>query len=201
MRAEISQEFRNGVPFLGGSLWIDFVNTRFVLNGESVDFLRDEASLAGWAKEAGIVFDERNMKDERPVLLRLRDGLAVAFEQLSHNAPLSADALVMVNALLGKLTIHMQLSRVADSIILEEQASAAGSDVAVAIAADFARFVANYEVPRLKHCDNPACAIVFYDRGKNMRRRWCSTSICGNRDKVANYRARKSMAGPKGDRL
>lgn len=195
MKADISHEFRNGVPFLGGSLWIDFVNTRFVLNGESVDFLRDEASLAGWANEAEIAFDERKMKDERAVSLRLRDSLAAAFEQLSQKAPLSADALDMVNALLGKLTFHMQLHPVAGSMVLEEQASAEGSKVAVAIAADFARFVVNYEAPRLKHCDNPACAMVFYDRGKNMRRRWCSTSICGNRDKVANYRARQSKAG------
>jgi predicted RNA-binding Zn ribbon-like protein len=34
--------------------------------------------------------------------------------------------------------------------------------------------------------------MVFYDRGKNSRRRWCSSAVCGNRDKVANYRARKA---------
>jgi len=32
---------------------------------------------------------------------------------------------------------------------------------------------------------------VFYDGGKNNTRRWCSMNLCGNRDKVARYRARR----------
>ncbi|WP_368860397.1 CGNR zinc finger domain-containing protein, partial [Klebsiella pneumoniae] len=30
--------------------------------------------------------------------------------------------------------------------------------------------------------------------GKNNRRRWCTMALCGNRDKVAQYRGRKAVA-------
>lgn len=64
--------------------------------------------------------------------------------------------------------------------------------VAAQIAGELAAFLTGYEAERLKHCSNPACTMVFYDRGRNNRRRWCSSAVCGNRDKVANYRARKA---------
>ncbi|MEK6542604.1 MAG: CGNR zinc finger domain-containing protein [Pseudomonadota bacterium] len=195
MKSDISHEFRNGMPFLGGSLWIDFVNTRFVLNGESVDFLRDEATLARWANEAAIPLCEDLLAEELIEARILRDSLGQAFALLSAAKPLTEVIFETVNGFLYKMAIHLQLSRVNDCAALQDFEVVKGPKLAVRIATDFARFTANYEASRLKHCDNPACAMIFYDRGKNMRRRWCSTSICGNRDKVANYRARQSQAG------
>src|SRR3546814_10967093 len=62
---------------------------------------------------------------------------------------------------------------------------------AAAIAEDYARFVCDYEPARLKPCANPTCTMVFYDTGRNNTRRWCTMSICGNRDTVARYRSRR----------
>jgi len=44
---------------------------------------------------------------------------------------------------------------------------------------------------RLKMCASEECHWVFYDRSKPGNRRWCSSALCGNRDKTRNYRARK----------
>jgi predicted RNA-binding Zn ribbon-like protein len=41
---------------------------------------------------------------------------------------------------------------------------------------------------RLRMCGNPHCRLVFLDQSKNGSRRWCDTSGCGNRDRVARYR-------------
>jgi predicted RNA-binding Zn ribbon-like protein len=43
----------------------------------------------------------------------------------------------------------------------------------------------------VRRCESPDCTLWFYDRTKSHRRRWCSAALCGNRMKVAAFRARK----------
>jgi hypothetical protein len=47
---------------------------------------------------------------------------------------------------------------------------------------------------RLRHCSNPECVSVFYDRSKNRSGRWCSMRSCGNQAKVRAYRERHRTA-------
>jgi len=42
-------------------------------------------------------------------------------------------------------------------------------------------------------CHNPDCGEVFFDRSKNMSRKWCSMSSCGNRAKVRAFRERQAV--------
>jgi predicted RNA-binding Zn ribbon-like protein len=46
----------------------------------------------------------------------------------------------------------------------------------------------------VKHCENQTCVRWFLDQTKSHRRRWCSMELCGNRHKVASYRARQAKA-------
>jgi predicted RNA-binding Zn ribbon-like protein len=43
---------------------------------------------------------------------------------------------------------------------------------------------------RLKVCSSEECRWVFFDRSKPGNRRWCSSFLCGNRQKTRNYRKR-----------
>jgi predicted RNA-binding Zn ribbon-like protein len=49
-------------------------------------------------------------------------------------------------------------------------------------------FHADFDLVR--HCEGGQCVLWFYDRTKAHRRRWCSPQLCGNRAKVAAFRAR-----------
>jgi predicted RNA-binding Zn ribbon-like protein len=44
---------------------------------------------------------------------------------------------------------------------------------------------------RVRKCDQ--CVLHFYDISKKGTRRWCSTQLCGNRQKVAAYAARRRV--------
>ena len=44
---------------------------------------------------------------------------------------------------------------------------------------------------RLKMCAAEECQRVFFDRSKPATRRWCMSSLCGNRIKTRAYRARQ----------
>lgn len=53
---------------------------------------------------------------------------------------------------------------------------------------------ANADRGLVRECDGHGCELWFYDRTKSHRRRWCSQAVCGNRDKVKNYRRRTRSA-------
>lgn len=43
---------------------------------------------------------------------------------------------------------------------------------------------------QLRICTGEACAMIYLDRSRGRRRRWCSMNRCGNAAKVARHRAR-----------
>lgn len=59
------------------------------------------------------------------------------------------------------------------------------------IAASFVELLADGERERLKVCANEECGWSFYDTSRNRSRRWCSSSLCGNTDKVRRFRERR----------
>ncbi|MFV0135711.1 CGNR zinc finger domain-containing protein [Streptomyces sp. HMX87] len=42
----------------------------------------------------------------------------------------------------------------------------------------------------LRQCEGDNCPIVYLDTSRGRRRRWCSSGICGNRERVARHRRR-----------
>lgn len=53
---------------------------------------------------------------------------------------------------------------------------------------------ANGTLNRLKMCASDECHRVFYDRSKPATRRWCISTLCGNRMKTRTYRERHHSA-------
>ncbi|GAA5064616.1 CGNR zinc finger domain-containing protein [Streptomyces similanensis] len=46
----------------------------------------------------------------------------------------------------------------------------------------------------LRECAGEDCPIVYLDASRGRRRRWCSSEVCGNRERVARHR-RRTAAG------
>ena len=53
----------------------------------------------------------------------------------------------------------------------------------------------NGTLDRLKMCAAEECRRVFFDRSKPATRRWCMSTLCGNRIKTRTYRERHRVAG------
>lgn len=47
---------------------------------------------------------------------------------------------------------------------------------------------------RLKTCASDECRWIFFDRSKPANRHWCSSTVCGNRQKTRAYRLRQRPA-------
>ncbi|MFE7814067.1 CGNR zinc finger domain-containing protein [Streptomyces sp. NPDC057433] len=48
----------------------------------------------------------------------------------------------------------------------------------------------------LRQCEGDHCPIVYLDTSRGRRRRWCSSEVCGNRERVARHR-RRAAAHPR----
>ncbi|MFF8640364.1 CGNR zinc finger domain-containing protein [Streptomyces sp. NPDC015345] len=46
----------------------------------------------------------------------------------------------------------------------------------------------------LRQCEGDTCPIVYLDTSRGHRRRWCSSEVCGNRERVARHRRRAALA-------
>jgi predicted RNA-binding Zn ribbon-like protein len=181
-------DFREGVPFLGGALWIDLLNTTPVIGGQSMDLIGGVGALQTWARLAGLARGESPSPTDVADTQSLRAALRPAFDDLAKGLAVPTAAVQAVNAALRGVTVTRRLE---GGRLVEEEIVHTGP-VAAAAALNFALFLAEHEAGRMRHCSNPSCTMVFYDRGKNNRRRWCSMQACGNRAKVTSYRERKA---------
>ncbi|MFE9606980.1 CGNR zinc finger domain-containing protein [Streptomyces sp. NPDC006012] len=46
----------------------------------------------------------------------------------------------------------------------------------------------------VRECEGDNCSIVYLDTSRGRRRRWCSSEVCGNRERVARHRRRAALA-------
>ncbi|MFD4263659.1 CGNR zinc finger domain-containing protein [Streptomyces sp. NPDC058534] len=46
----------------------------------------------------------------------------------------------------------------------------------------------------LRQCEGDNCPILYVDTSRGHRRRWCSSEVCGNRERVARHRRRAALA-------
>jgi predicted RNA-binding Zn ribbon-like protein len=63
-----------------------------------------------------------------------------------------------------------------------------------AIAAELYDGARGGSLDRLKMCAAEECRRVFFDRSKPATRRWCMSTLCGNRIKTRAYRERQRVA-------
>ncbi|MFI6108587.1 CGNR zinc finger domain-containing protein [Streptomyces sp. NPDC051310] len=45
----------------------------------------------------------------------------------------------------------------------------------------------------LRQCEGAGCRRVYLDTSRGRRRRWCSSAVCGNRQRVARHRVKKNL--------
>ncbi|MFC4036359.1 CGNR zinc finger domain-containing protein [Streptomyces polygonati] len=51
---------------------------------------------------------------------------------------------------------------------------------------------------QLRRCAGENCTLVYLDTSRGRRRRWCSSEVCGNRERVARHRRRSTLRTAQG---
>ena len=182
-------EVRDGFKFRGGSLPLDFGAT---LAGrrlpEPRDLLAGPDDLARWFVAAGLA-------KERP---------AVTARVLQQARELREAIYRLALARIGKRPLPE-----ADRVLLNRRAAGAtpaphldrnGSYSTTGSASDLLSLIAREAVElfgsalgdRIRRCEGENCALLFVDTSRSGARRWCSMAGCGNKAKVASFRARNA---------
>lgn len=185
---------------VGGRLSLDFVNElgptstftweallRFLLVARVISSDRSAQLLA---------LPESDTQSATTLLLkaqRLHSSLHTSFAALLDNGAVSKESIDPLNEVLRITEGHDELRQKHGTWGLEFIAREGGLDwLLAAIARSAAEIIAEGPSARLRACSNPSCGLLFYDVSRTKRRRWCSMSRCGNRNKVAAFSRRHS---------
>jgi len=175
--------------FDAGSLALNFVATvRHRGTSKPRDLLSAPDKLAEWFRLAGCSnpAPAPSVKDlERAVHLREAIYRTVRALVLNEN-PCGTD-ICLINQAAGHTLPVPQLD--ADFAVHWKSAHPVRACLAE-IATDAAMMLVNVERQRFKMCGNGGCQMLFLDNSPANRRRWCSMSVCGNREKIRSFRQR-----------
>ncbi|WP_327355711.1 CGNR zinc finger domain-containing protein [Streptomyces sp. NBC_01304] len=153
--------------------------------------------LRAWLKGAGLV------PASTPLGL-IDAGCATAFRELrDHIAELVTDApnldgrpfdaaLAHLNALAAGSPPAPRAVRTADGGLVRALHQDPGAPALLAaVARDAVELLTDPAArSRIRQCEGDNCPIIYLDTSRGRRRRWCSSEICGNRERVARHRRR-----------
>ncbi len=126
-----------------------------------------------------------------PELIRLRQRLLRAVDELEADRRLSTDSLEAVNRCLSHSALHYQLTGVAGGFAATlKPARQDWQNVLTQICISFSQFLIEFAAERIKRCKNAECQWVFYDESKNNSRKWCCNT-CASLIKVRQYRQKR----------
>lgn len=188
--------------FIGGRLSLDYVNEL----GPSSDFTWQQ--LLRFLLRARIISSERsaqllalpqNDPQSASVPLgkaqRLHVSLQTSFNALHRKEAVSHDRVESINEVLRITEGHDELLQQDGAWSLSFVAREGGLDwLLAAIARSAAEIISEGTGAPIRVCSNPSCGLFFYDTSRTHRRRWCSMSKCGNRNKVAAFSRRHAVA-------
>jgi predicted RNA-binding Zn ribbon-like protein len=185
----------NHLDFVGDNLAINFINTRRMIEGQLTDTLQSDGDVKAWLKRLEVPIAKGPLIFSNGVLLQVaRELREVALDAVRDRKSGKRPSLVMLNRFLRNAPSHRALVTDDEGNIREtrvygkETAEEFLAPVAEAVAA----LLAEGDFDLVRHCEGNVCVLWFYDRTKGHRRRWCTSTGCGNRAKVAAFRARNA---------
>jgi predicted RNA-binding Zn ribbon-like protein len=191
---------------IANNLFLDFVNTQKMRDGELFETLQTFADFAAWTvavnllelNEARVLFEKWRDNVSTAAFLsetvKFRNMLRQTAEKIAAGREISPAAVAAINARLKKPSGFTEIAKGEDGFEKRFRLDLSEPDkllrpIAEA-AADFLCY-ANFDL--LRKCESAACVLYFYDTTKNHRRRWCSMSGCGNKAKAAAFYKRKKQ--------
>jgi predicted RNA-binding Zn ribbon-like protein len=178
---------------------LDFLNTLARPGGVETEWIGSGEGLLDWLRAASLV----DPADER-VIRR-----AIGADELDHAAREARALREWFRGVLSGGSLETALARLNTFLRDDEQVrqlhGARGHaawrtqrlwrkprSVLGPIAEQMGDLLVKEDLDLVKGCGGEDCTLVFLDRTKAHKRRWCSMAVCGNRAKVAAFRARSA---------
>lgn len=181
------------IKLRGGSLSIDFANTvDWTADDAEVraaDALVEDDSLDRWGGRMGVL-GRSGGADELARARVLRTSLHRIFSSIAGFQAPDADSLASLRSDYAEAVAAGTLAGRADGSVGLEWRNDEPRRVRFAVAADAVALLAEpARLARLRRCPGRDCGWIFLDTSG--RRRWCSMSSCGSREKMRSLYARR----------
>ena len=151
------------------------------------DELETVAQLENWLRERGLL---QRGEVATPADLRKALGLRDALRAFLQLPPASRTTARHRAECFNAASAFYPLVVKATAAGALELQPAAGANGLGRVLAEMLTLAENRRLARLKICGSDECQWVFFDRSKPGNRRWCSSLLCGNRQKTRAYRKR-----------
>lgn len=179
--------------FVGDDLALDFINSEFGVGTAHHDCFADDEAVLAWLKLAGVLPEDVGAapKGLRALALRLRDNARSLVHAAKHEG--TSDASV-VNQVLqaGRASKELRWDDASASFkVVRQRRHDDAASFLEPIAQAVVRLLTDTQLELVRQCEAHDCTLMFHDKTKSHRRRWCSMAVCGNRMKVAAFRSRK----------
>lgn len=190
----------------GGMLWIDYINTEVLHQGQVQDQIRHLHDLIEWMRQSGEVpwierIEEllKHISTEEAAQLltdlqRLRQELRDLANDGASRGIVSEFSVTEINRRLESIRGAWRITQTEDgrNAVFEPESQPA-SLLQWPILQSIMIFLSEKNEQRLKPCDNHACIQYFYDTSKNSTRRWCRMDVCGNREKARRHYRKRTV--------
>ena len=158
------------------------------------DELGSPRELGAWMSQRGLLFTSAKITPAMfETVLQLRAGVRCYLECDPVGRRKNRDAIRSLNTAMRLFPLVAQ-ARNAGGMALQAARGDALAGLSLVVAELYEGSVRG-TLDRLKMCAAEECRRVFFDRSKPATRRWCMSTLCGNRMKTRTYRERHRGAG------
>ncbi|WP_020373685.1 CGNR zinc finger domain-containing protein [Sulfobacillus thermosulfidooxidans] len=178
------------------TLWTALVNTRYLHDGHEVDDLKTPEGLLDWIKQYFPDIVSSHPVDN-PIFIGqmlqplrdLREICLLIATALTHHTPLR-DALKRWNQWLEDLNLKAHVIWNEGQFHEVIHGVDPSQHILWRISHSLAETLQRVPSERIRQCEDEQCIRYFVDTSRGGHRRWCNMATCGNRQKVARYRAK-----------
>ncbi len=179
--------------FIGGHPALDLANTVFDRANPAPDndLLKAPADLLAWCESVGLFEAAPSLRGPAAELLleqtrSVREATWVVFDAVSRGQAVPGASLAGLLELSGACARAGRVPSV--EARLDDLAADWAAPGAIPAGLSLLAVQALFTLPpeRVRVCDR--CGWLFLDSSRGRRRRWCSMSTCGNREKASRHR-------------
>jgi predicted RNA-binding Zn ribbon-like protein len=182
----VELEFR----FVAGNRALDLLCTRANRHRQPIERLRGPSDLDRWLEAAGLPVPQlatpRDLEDAR----RLRETV----NRITRAALVKATPTEQDLAALNESARRPALTPQADPTLQPRWTATHPVQAALAlIAREAVELLTSPDRNLIRECAAaPDCSLLYLDRSRAQRRRWCQMEVCGSRAKMTTYRRRRT---------
>ncbi|WP_372630550.1 CGNR zinc finger domain-containing protein [Cohnella sp.] len=176
---------------LGGAAWIDLANTYIFRDKQRTDLLQEPGFVHTWLDAHGWPAGEDEAGAATDQLAQLRELCVRALDELALEMRLSESTMSDLKKEAGRVSLEARIDGTTGIPVLTREGRSLMDRVRYGILDSLTETLGTYPPERIRQCEHKNCILHFVDTSKGGRRRWCSMDRCGNRQKAAEFYAKK----------